>query len=575
VLQTIRETVPLVTSAMVFNMEPKAGESPLPTTRYHSKGFISGTLLTISLAIAVDGLVGVILPRSARLPGFAVPVLAGLALAWLVVRSRVVPGRPLASDGFVFGGVLLTVVALGRSATNWPFLGPVGYSVDGAHHGAMVTWIAEHGRLPDRIEPELRQFSEYFLFTHRVIADLSRVAGLLPLRAMGIFGLFLAVLSLAASAVLADSLSHSVGADIWVRGAAIGAVFAAGASAHAYGLDMVLENYYLAHLCALLLCSVACICLVDPKFRSLIPIIGGASIACYPLQAGVIPGVMLLMWFVVRKRWIVSTLLRTLAIGTVALIAQAPYLGRALAMSQDEGSVVGLSLHSAGGPLVVLILALGFMEALTQIRQIRLSAEPPFAPLVVTSGFIVTTAQFAVFRLGAAAGLVSHYSANKTVFLIAPFGLALAGFGTARLAQELADHSTVARAVAAFGVPILAIVAFSLTRSQYRETNRLVNADAYQLARSLPKGVSTTDVGIAGINLDPYFLWWTGLARPVTPTAYRLLELNRPFDDWPRNSPEHYLIVDGALAIQRYSSFPEVSVVRRLGSAALLRRGDN
>jgi hypothetical protein len=555
-----------------------------PTRLTDRNGLFATAATLVALFVALDGLFGVVLLRSARLPFAVVPIVSVVVMAQLLRGAdlRIASAKP--ADGFIAAGVALTLLGLGRSATNWPFFGPVGYSVDGAHHGAMVTWIARHGRLPDHIEPQLRQFSEYFLFTHRVIGDVSRITGLLPLRAMGIVGLTLALLSIVATSLMADGLCGSIDATTWVRGVAIGAVFAAAAGAHAYGLDMVLESYYLAQLCALVLCSVACVCVIDPRYRTLAPMFGGASIACYPLQAGVFPGILVIAWLVVRERWILGVLIRTLLIGAIGLIAQAPYLGRALAMSHDEGSVVNLSLQTAGGPIVVLLIVLGAVEALVHVRTVRhgRSSVDQFevgvsgwAPIFVLCGFIVSIGQYVIFRLAATAGIVSSYSANKTVFHVAPFALALVGLGAARLAQRLPNTSRVTETLLAATTASLAFVAFTQTHSQYRETRRLVSPDAYRLARSLPKAVAASDVGVVGINLDPYVLWWTGLTRPVTPAAYRLLEAKRPFDSWPRRSVEHYLIVDGALARERYSSFPGVVVVKRVGSAALLRRSDD
>ena len=90
-----------------------------------------------------------------------------------------------------------------------------------------------------------------------------------------------------------------------------------------------------------------------------IVLLGAASIAAYPLQGPLVPGVLIALLLLTRDRRHLRTLLGVLGLGGLAFAAQYPYLGATRAMSTDEGSIITLSLATGGGALFAALVVAG------------------------------------------------------------------------------------------------------------------------------------------------------------------------------------------------------------------------
>jgi hypothetical protein len=519
-----------------------------------------------ALVVAVGGLLGLAAPRAIRLGALPLALAIVVSVA-LMVKMRT---RFRWSPGWLDAALMLTpttlLAGLGPRALDWPFFGPVGPSVDAAHHGAMVAWVARHGWLPNRVVPELRQFSEYFLLTHRVAGDASALTGLAPMRVMGLFGLVALCSLLVFSGYLAGLAADATGPHLLF---VFGLVFCVALLSQEYTIATILGSYFLAQLTALWLCMAACICISLPSLRPLAPVLGGASMACYPLQAPIVPLILVGLWLFTKDKAWCRTLMQTLGVGFLGLVVQAPYLGGALKMSKDEGAVTQISLHSIGGPIVVVLLLLGLVGCVLRLRSAE-GAQGSRVPILVTCfGFLATMVLYFGFVLGGQLGIVSRYSAAKIVFLNAPFSLALCGFGGLLVVGRLLGNSRVL--VLSVSCAFLLVLPL-MARSRTTNVRAPMDVAAYELSISLPKSIKPTDIGIIGGGLTPYFVSWAGLAKPVSDKTYDLLKDTEPWRRWPVEGDEHYLLVVGERYIKAFLSRPGVTVVRRNGRAALLRR---
>ena len=528
----------------------------------------SVTVLVVA-PVAGAGLVGILMPRSVA---STIPVaLVALVLAGSAIFTsrRSGPVGLGAAHVLTLAGVGAFLVALGPKVLGWPYFFPVAKSVDAAHHGAMVDWIARHGRLPSKIEPDLRQFSEYFMLSHRLVALVSEVFGVAPMRALGVAGLLaLGVVLVSIAGLAGRQTGATLGRSEGYAAAFL--VFPCALMVSHFTIGALSESYFFAQMVALAFGVAACVGIASHARPILIVLIGAASIAAYPLQGPLVPGVLFVLVVVTRDPRHLRTLLGVLGLGGLAFAAQYPYLGSARAMSTDEGSIIPLSLATGGGVLFAVLVLAGLFFVIRNMDWQR-GRTTDVVGIVIVSGFLLTTLQYLAFRVAASQEIVSNYSAGKIVFMIAPFAICLAAIGAAFALSTLLHRSAlVLGAATLFGV-----VTLSAGPSVEVATPKPMDHDAYVLARWM-RGrnelMNAGEVGVVGDQLTPYFVRWSALGQPIEPIQYLDFDQRLPWRAWPRDSTTTYVIVAGESRVAAYVARPGVREIARRGDAALLKR---
>lgn len=528
-------------------------------------------IAVLTAPIAGAGLIGVILPRS--IPSTAVVTITAVALFVVLIAKR----RQIGTFGVGIGhlvavtGLTAFCVAVGPRVLGWPNLFPVAKSVDAAHHGAMVDWIARNGRLPSRIEPELRQFSEYFLLPHRLVALICSFFGVSPMRALGVCGLLALGIVLLGIARLADRYTAASLGTLEGHCAAF-LVFPCAFLVSHFTIGSLAENYFFGQMVALAFGLAACVAIAAQAPPVLVILSGAASIAAYPLQAPLVPGVLVILGLLTRDRRHLRSLAGVLGVGIPALLVQYPYLGASRAMSTDEGSITTLTLSRGGGILFGTLVGAGVFSIVRSLAAIggrtRTGAT---AGTVVLGGFALTVIQHIAFRAAASQGIVSNYAAGKIIFMVAPFAVCLAAIGAAATFSTLLRSSTfVIGATALCGILLVASDP-SLSMNSVPP----MRADAYALARWVRdrKDVARPEeVGVVGDGLTPYSVRWAALGSPIDYYAQPGAVAGSPWRNWPVDSTTKYVIVVGARRVETYVARPGVRLIARRGSAVLLMR---
>lgn len=515
------------------------------------------------------GLTGVLLPRSVA---STIPiVIVALAIAGSALRPRRSSGpTTLGTVHLVtLAGVGALLAALGPRLVGWPYFFPVAKSVDAAHHGALVDWIARNGRLPSKIEPELRQFSEYFVLPHRLVGVVSDVFGVSPMQALGVAGLLALGVVLTSVASLAGRYCGAVLGRTEGHAAAF-LVFPCALMLSHFTIGALAESYFFGQMVALAFGVAACVGIVANARPLLIVVIGAASVAAYPLQGPLVPGVLVVLVLLTRDRRHLRTLLGVLGLGGLAFAAQYPYLGAARAMSTDEGSIITLSLETGGGALFAVLVLAGLFAVIRNLEWTG-ARTTDVGGVVIVSGFLLTTLQYLAFRVAATQEIVSNYSAGKIVFMIAPFAICLAAIGAVFAMSTLLHRS----ALVLCGAVISGVVMVGAGTSVEVATRGPMDHDAYVLAqwmRNRDELISAGGVGVVGDQLTPYFVRWSALGQPIEPIQYLDLDQRLPWRAWPRDSATSYVIVAGRSRVAAYLARPGVREVARRGDAVLLKR---
>ncbi len=497
-------------------------------------------------------------------------VAAIVTLFWL---NRRWPGLLYQTGGLsnlgTFAGTVIFLVSIGLRRLGWPTFFPVASSVDAAHHGAMVDWIARNGRLPNRIEPELKQFSEYFLLPHRLAAGAANIFGISPMRALGLSGLVALMLVLVVCSSLAERVVMSA-LGRWEGVAAAFLAFPCALLIPRFITGALFESYFFGQVVALAFGACACIGIATGSRPAVIILIGAASIAAYPLQGPLVPGVLFVVAVLYRDRRATRTLLGVLILGVGALGAQYPYLGASQAMSSEEGSITKLTLSTGGGLFFLSLVATGLYVVAKNLRTTaRTRAALP--SVVLAAGFALTALQYFLFRVAAALDLVSYYSAGKIVFMVAPFAVTLSAIGGVFVLSTLLRRQGLTVAAAALASAIFLALAPNIKIS----SEAPMDPDAYALARWARNHhlVTTNEsVGVVGSGLTPYFVRWTALGQPIDAIQYLDFDRRLPWRSWPKGSSTQYLIVAGDRRIEAYLSRQDVRGVARRGNAVLLKR---
>ncbi len=523
----------------------------------------------VAAPVAGAGLAGVILPRTVA-STVPVVVVAVAVAGWAILSHRRSSPVGLGTGHVVtLAGVGAFLVGLGPRLVGWPDFLPVARSVDAAHHGAMVDWIARNGRLPSKIEPELRQFSEYFLLPHRLVALVSDLFGVAPMRALGVSGLLALGVVLVSMASLAG---RYVGAALGrSEGHAAGfLVFPCAFMLSHFTIGALAESYFFGQMVALAFGVSACVGIATNARPLLIVLSGAASIAAYPLQGPLVPGVLVVLFVLTRDRRHLTTLLGVLGLGGLAFAAQYPYLGASRAMSTEEGSILPLSRATGGGVLFAALVVAGLFSVIRNMAWQRMRTTDVVGG-VILSGFFLTTLQYVAFRFAASQEIVSNYSASKIVFMIAPFAICLAAIGAAFVMSTVLNRPALVLCGALLSSAAIVLAAPSVEVA----TRGPMDHDAYLLARWMrdrDELINAGDVGVVGDQLTQYFIRWTALGQPIDAIQYFDGDKGHPWRAWPRGSTTTYVIVAGKSRVAAYAARPGVHIVARRGDAVLLER---
>ena len=540
------------------------------------------------------------------------------AICWAAYRAGLRPGwsqgeRPLLVV------VLLVGTVLARRVFDWPFFAPRGFSVDGAHHGAIVEYIAAHLRFAEGTHTSLDRFAQYPNGGHLLAAIASRVTGMFPIRAMGLLAFICLLMILMMGGVVASlvttnvagSAEHFAGQHRYSPTIAALSVPVLGFAASRFTIGMIAHDYFFAQLVALALVCGGVAALVvfatsqprttsepktisQPKTSSphqvvtplvclVLGLFSAASTFVYPLQIGLLPFAVGLVWLTCRERqWLVATLVSGLCV--VAVLAfTIPHLGASRSMASDEGVIARPHLAELGGLATALFVCEGLLLLGSRGRRyrshasVRSKAFPAATSVAVAGPFLAATAQtvgLLVIRHLPGLPTISRYTAYKNVYLAVPFGIVIAaiGVGHAWSATPLL-RSRFASSILV-GFLLLYPVVSATRRSDLTNASRpLVSEDAYRLLRDSRRLIGDAPIAILAPDIEPYALAWTALQRPTAalPNPYLIDKLS--VANLPETGRRFVLVLNASESSNRQRTIGpsgHFNEIARRGKAVLL-----
>jgi hypothetical protein len=481
----------------------------------------------------------------------------------------------------------------------WPFSGvlfaPVTFSVDVAHHGGLVAWIADHDGLPRSFQPELGGQSRYPAGAHSVAAVVSRLSGQAPVTGMWLVSVAWVVLLWWTSSAVAVRLGRSRSLA-WVAVPVV-----VGLAGWRYTIGMVGYDFFFAQLGGMWLGwgTVAVIVALRsaPLPAWVVPAAGVlGTVAClltYP-QAAPVPALAVvadalggrLAGVTARRR--LAAAAAVLAMGTAALlVARGMGIDLSVIAGAGEGERAPLTLASIGGPIVALLLVAGIVELVAATGARRPGAA---AALGATAAPALLAVGMAALRLPVFGSVpVVFYRIAKNAYTVAPgllIGATLAVAAACEalvsaLAPSAGDDGVSAAPLERRGVRaalggtavLLALGAIQAPVQRTLLERPALSRDEQAAAAWAHDNLDPDDVGVSMRALDGYQAWWIALRRPTREAASGWgapLRLTR-WDAWPDATPERFLVASGFLA-ERALARPGVTVVHRSGDAVVLER---
>ena len=523
-------------------------------------------------------------------------VAAGIvgAVFWCVRRAGVrlewVEGeRLLLATVTVLGFVLATRVF------DWPFFAPRGFSVDGAHHGAIVEYVASNLRFAEGTKTSLDRFAQYPNGAHLLAAVGSRVFGTFPVQSMGFLGFICLLMTVQIGGVTASLVTRAGMRRVPVAGANSYAPIVAALSvpvmtfaASRFTIGMLSKDYFFAQLVALTMVAGGVAALVvfsdrqnaDPRATPLIlltiGLLSAASTFVYPLQITLLPAAVVLILIVRRNRqWFMAS--AVCAGSVVAVLAfTIPRLGASRTMAGDEGVIATPRLSELGGLATALflvegLLALGASIGFRRRRRDRETASTASGAtsVAVLGPFIAAVAQtvgLLVVRNLPGLPTISRYTAYKNVYLAVPFALIIAavGVGHAWTAIPLLRGRLASSAL----VALLMLYPFvsATRRSDLTNSSRaLISEDSYRLLRDFRNDIGSAPIAILAPDIEPYALSWIALRRPqaAVPNPYLIDRLT--LADLP-GSGRRFVLVLGRTNYAEVRRSPAMADLVRIGA---------
>ena len=557
------------------------------------------------VGVTVPGLVScvVVAARAAEFAdrsSFAGILLVALVAAVALMALACWPGpvrrafrfRHARADALV--GVTLAVVGVGvwARALNRNLRFPTVFTVDAAHHGALVAWIVDHQRLASvtaTVDPLLGGLTAYPQGGHVSSAILSWASGVPPLTALWLVAVgSVATIFVVVAALACETSVHRSGV------AGIVAVCLC-LLAWRFTLGMVTVEFFFAQAVGLAITMAGVLAVVVGvryrlawwRWAPASAVFAAASYFTYPQQAAMVPCALGIgvwsTWRRDRERIgpkAIAAAVAGMALAVAAgllLLRRSGFLNSGALFGQGEGVVATLQVARVGGWVPVVLVVWGVVVNVRSVflRGPRVPTEGVPAAAVVLGAFAVP--------VGLALGLwslqhgfpvhapVTSYRISKNIFAAVPFAAVIAGSGVAALVPMGGVRTrafAVAAAIVTMVVPFQPRI-LALTRTP------IVSADGYALARWAGLRFDPTDIGLAGPGLEPYVLWWAGIRRPipVDPNDHAEVPTFTRWADWPARGPAtRYLLVSGRELADRYAQRPGVRLVRRLGTAALFER---
>ena len=562
-----------------------------------------GVSLIVGCVIVAARVLSLIGLRSLTMCGVGALVLFALVCAASlgrgVVRLRV--ARPTRAE---LALVLLAVSAgwlIASRTFHLSFFAPTTFTVDAAHHAALVNWMVDRGHIPRGIQPELTSFSGYPLWGHVVPAIASSITGLEPITSLWLVALASVVLQWPLTALIVRAVSRS-------RSWAVTAVpMLVMILTWRFTIGLATWDFFFAQLVSLFMAvaGVAFIAsaeAVGSPIRQWLPaaaVFSAAALFTYPQQAIIVP-------LAAAAALLTRRYARRPSTAAVAGVAVAAFIFVALAVvllrSQNyltpqallgagEGSVTQPSMRTLGGWLPTALAIVGGFVLIARARKHDGAAGAAF-------GAAAGPTLLGLGLWAAQRGLVVHldvtsYRITKNVYSALPFVAVLAAAGVGWAFERWSTRSTL-RPPLALAVSVIAVLAVSSRPKPLSGVAvPLVSRDATTLGTWAREHLDVRSVGVVGPGLEPYTLWFSALLRPVptdpagldastavatylrgdAPANTPLTLVSTRWSAWPQGpSTESYLLVSGLPLVRTYSARSGVKILRRQGAAAILER---
>ena len=491
------------------------------------------------------------------------------------------PLRLSLGDGLVLVAVAGALIGVWSRGLQRTLTSPVVYGVDPARHVSMTAWIVEHQRLVQGVEPQLGGLSNYPPGGHVLAAMLSWSTGATPLAATWIVVVASVAVAMLLVAVLAGEVAPRCNA---VPGLVAGCLYLV---AWRFTIGMATYEFFFSQAVGIAL-SLGGVLVVVVGLKSRVSwwrwvpaaaVTAIASFVTYPQQALVVPaGLAVGMWYYWRRDRVgfsvravgvaVGVLLLAGAAGVV-ILRRSGYLNGGALFGVGEGAVTTLSVGRVGGWVPFVLVAWGMVTCVRLIMERVPEASVVLVALLVPVGLasgLWLLQHGVLFRAP-----VTQYRIAKNVFTAVPLAAVVAGIGVGSMLRPAMWRSRVVALGAAF---VMVIVPWQ-PRMMGTTRQPIVSADGYALARWAASRYNTTDIGLAGPELEPFTLWIAGLRRPLDTDAVmeELVPRAKRWADWPiGDTKEKYLLVSGNRLVRRYAHRSGVKMVRRQGDAALFKR---
>ena len=524
--------------------------------------------------------------------GVGVVVLCSFDKAVFKVRIA----RPSYLEVGMFATTLLCALLISSRTFDLRFFAPTVYGIDGAHHAAIIRWIIDHGRIPRGYKADLGTISGYPPGAHTLPSVLSITTGLAPITSLWIVSIAAVFLQWPLVALIANAAARrrNYGATLVPPIVMM--------LAWRFTIGLITWDSFFAQAVGLYLC-VAGVAVVARSFNSNVAtrrwlptagLLGFASLIVYPQQSAIVPAAVVAGLLTRRHAAVPARLRFAFVTATVALSAlfaygylrSQGYLVRSAVLGNGEGSVTLPTSNTLGGWLTIALVLVGVLVLVCESARRHASSAALLAagasPAILGLGlWAAQRGYFVHFH-------VTTYRIAKNVYSAVPFAAAAVG-----VAVSWAFERARLPRIRSFGIAcVIAMSVASRPKSLGSTSSPLADRDAYELTRWAAFHLRPTDVGLVGPSLEPYTLWFSALGRPVDKlrgpesssavTYYLagadeiLVSSNRRsmrWVDWPNDKThETYIVVMGTSLVDDYLARPNVELIRRNGSAAVLKR---
>ncbi len=542
-------------------------------------GVVAAIMILLSQLLGRAGMAGFALLSIATL------VVAGtlyVASSYLSKSRRWLPATLTRRDALVALSFLAVAIILVRVSLHGSTFAPVTFSVDLAHHGAVVEWMRVHQVIPTGSIPTLGGQANYPAGSHTITAVLSWLIGLAPLQTMWVVSVGLILSIWLTSGSILHSLIGPSGRPYWLVPIAVSL------ACWRFTLGMISYDFFFAQLFGIWIAMSSLAAMVwwsarNTHIANMVGVALLASSAClfsYP-QSAPIP---------------IIAVSAQLAVGRfnkrTAVVGGAVFSGVLLAVfaysrstGVDVGSITGIgegartpiTISMIGGWVVLWLFLVGLFEL---VRSHTSSGVRSLIGAMLAPSLLATL--FALLRLDIFGGYpVTDYRIQKNIYALMPFAVIVASYGVVRAAlwciDVMATHENETSFVWKWIPPALvSIVVFASLLSPAKRsllTYPIVTEDEYKAMSWATSHAPPNDVGLEFSGLTGYHLWWMKSGRPVLdlyPSMGSQRRLTR-WDNWPTGQPERFLVSSGQLA-RNLRNEPGVKVAFQSGEAVVFER---